>query len=357
MVNLAYDPLGRLWQVWSTAATTQFLYDGDHEALEYSGNGAILWRYYFGPGADEPILADSTGSLSCGGTRFLHVDHEGSMIATDDCSGNRATVATYDEYGIPGANNWGRFQYTGQAWIPEIGMYYYKARIYSPTLGRFMQTDPVGYDGGINIYEYADDDPIDDDDPNGECDAVCAGAIIGAVVNVGFEAAEEYGNGHFSTSGLASAAVGGAVTGALLARSSAMPELAGAAGGAVQYGLKAIMDGESYRTVMRAAAWGAGKGAIVGGLGRGVMWAARSPIGRAAARTTVGRLVRNNQRFANMAMGRFRAHQMPASSLMGRTGARLAGAAAATAAAPEALVHKGEDTARDLNLCGQSPCK
>ena len=34
---------------------------------------------------------------------------------------------------------------TGQQWLPELGMYHYKARIYSPTLGRFLQTDPIGY--------------------------------------------------------------------------------------------------------------------------------------------------------------------------------------------------------------------
>jgi RHS repeat-associated protein len=79
----------------------------------------------------------------------------------------------YDEYGIPGTSstgtvtNTGRFQYTGQIYIPELGMYDYKARIYSPRLGRFLQTDPVGYEGGINIYEYVGDDPINNEDPSG----------------------------------------------------------------------------------------------------------------------------------------------------------------------------------------------
>jgi RHS repeat-associated protein len=164
---LSYDPLGRLWQVSSPSGTTQFLYDGDHVALEYNNSGGIAWRYFFGPGADEPIIADQGGMLDCNNTRFLHLDHQGSMIATNDCLGNRATVATYDEYGIPASTNWGRFQYTGQAWIAEVGMYYYKARIYSPTLGRFMQTDPVGYDGGINIYAYVGNDPVNRTDPDG----------------------------------------------------------------------------------------------------------------------------------------------------------------------------------------------
>ncbi len=63
-----------------------------------------------------------------------------------DSSGGTIASNSYDEYGIPAAGNVGRFQYTGQSWIPELGMYHYKARIYSPTLGRFLQTDPIGYD-------------------------------------------------------------------------------------------------------------------------------------------------------------------------------------------------------------------
>jgi RHS repeat-associated protein len=169
---LSYDPMGRLQQSVINGTTTQFLYDGDSLVGEYPATGNTpLRRYVHGAGTDNPLIWYEGGTMTAANANYLITDRQGSIVATAGSSGALAVNYTYDAYGAP--NTWGtvgavpRFRYTGQAAIPEAKLYHYKARVYDPVSGRFLQTDPVGYQDELNLYIYTRGDPIDSVDPTG----------------------------------------------------------------------------------------------------------------------------------------------------------------------------------------------
>ena len=117
VIGLYYDPLGRLGISSGVSNYYKFDYQGQSLVAEYDISNALLRRYVHGPGIDEPLVwYEGSGTSE---RRWFHADERGSIISVSNASGNAIIVNSYDEYGIPWTSNFGRFQYTGQQWIPE----------------------------------------------------------------------------------------------------------------------------------------------------------------------------------------------------------------------------------------------
>jgi RHS repeat-associated protein len=117
-----------------------------------------------GLGLDDVFIRSDSA-----GTKTLLADSLGSTIAVADASGNVQTEYTYDPFGKPSAsgaaiNN--TAQFTGRD-NDGTGLYYYRARYYSPTLQRFISEDPMGLAGGNNLYAYVGNNPVNITDSSG----------------------------------------------------------------------------------------------------------------------------------------------------------------------------------------------
>jgi RHS repeat-associated protein len=195
--NYTYDANGNLATKSDGTDTYEYAYDLHDKLTQVKKNGVvILTNTYDAMGrrirkvtqnrtinyiAGGLIETDDAGNVitayksicfTQGGVNYYPVhDNRGSVIKIVDGSGNVTASYTYDDYGMiidnsnPSFDN--RFFFCGCEYDAETGLYLMGARYYDPEVGRFITPDPIGAMGGLNLYAYCKNDPINFIDPSG----------------------------------------------------------------------------------------------------------------------------------------------------------------------------------------------
>jgi RHS repeat-associated protein len=186
--QFVYDGLGRCLKRTVDWETILITYDGWKPIVEWDQwNGLKAWNVY-GTGPDE-ILYRHDAYLAV--DLSYHLDRIGNVAFILDGNGNGIERYTYDAFGTPTVTDWdgnnlrpyswfgNRFMFTGREYFPELGLYDYRNRFYHPILGRFLQSDPIGFGGDdANLYRYCGGDPVNRRDPSGLLDICGDGPCI-----------------------------------------------------------------------------------------------------------------------------------------------------------------------------------
>lgn len=165
LATFEYDGAGRRTEKTAGGVTRQYIYELEDIIEErISGSSSDTIRYYHGAGIDEP-LARTNGSDV---VSYYLSDHLGSIVQETSSSGAVTLQREYDPWGIlvQGHSTSG-YAYSGREWDSEIELYFYRARFYSPSSGRFISDDPAGLSASANLLEYVGNSPIGRIDPLG----------------------------------------------------------------------------------------------------------------------------------------------------------------------------------------------
>ena len=172
-MNYSFDALGRRASRTAGNQTTSFVYDGaDVVADKVSTNVTV--DYLNGAGIDEKLRQGAVGN----GLYFL-TDHLGSTSALTNAGGGVMESLQSDAFGAGVGSALTRYDYTGRERDAATGLLYYRNHWLDPQQGRFVTEDSIGIEGGLNLYAYVGNSPLNYVDPLGNDPAtLTAGSLI-----------------------------------------------------------------------------------------------------------------------------------------------------------------------------------
>ena len=167
--SYTYDAFGRRATTTTAAGTVRHVYDGSQCIADLDEQGNVLSSYVWGPGIDN-LRAIRAG----GATYYALTDHQNTVHGFVDASGIIVARYAYDAWGnvlsetvTASALAGNRYRFQGREYSALTGLYNFRARWYDPMTGRWLSKDPLGLNGGINLYEFCKNTPANFVDPSG----------------------------------------------------------------------------------------------------------------------------------------------------------------------------------------------
>ena len=147
------------------------LFDGSSVLADLDAVGYRQAEYVYDEGTDRPY-AMLTGQTTVSAVRYYAQDDMGNVQGQFPDHTVATETVTYGDWGLPSitGETTNRLTWKGLSYDPDVGLTYMRSRWYDSNIGRFVSEDPLGLQGGINPYVFANDDPINGSDPSGMCD-------------------------------------------------------------------------------------------------------------------------------------------------------------------------------------------
>jgi len=160
IASYLYNALGQRVQKSTGSDTIIYYYDLDGQLISETRADGTLLKDYIWQGIEPVAQIDTDGIIET--ITYLHTDHLATPRLATDATGNVVWAWNSDAFGVTPADGsvTVNLRFPGQYYDSETQLHYNWNRYYDPRIGRYITSDPIGFEGGLNTFSYVRGNPL-----------------------------------------------------------------------------------------------------------------------------------------------------------------------------------------------------